>query len=296
MANLVEQVAPWAPDPARMRGLVSRTPLLSQRHPVMFPLAVWVNRTKRRAQWLLSDASWTTRRVSENLEVQILEHRSPLLRRLGESEMYLQHNKVTNLALASAKMDGLLICPGETFSFNKVVGSCTRRGGYLDGMRLSHGETVAGVGGGICQLSNVVHWLVLHSSLTVTERSEHSFDPFPDSDRVVPWGTGCTIVYNYVDLQVRNDTDSTFQLRVSVSDRFLEGDLRADRAQPLTYHVYAANERFYRLGSDLFRANQIWRTVTDSRTGERLGEELVRSNCALVKYLPKGAPIQDLAG
>lgn len=244
---------------------------------------------------MVGDTDWSETRSRDGLELRVKQHKSLLLRQLGESEMYLQHNKVNNLELATAKVDGLLIRPGETFSFNKVVGNCTRREGYLEGMRLSNGEAVPGVGGGICQLANLIHWMVLHSSLTVTERSEHSFDPFPDNGRVLPWGTGCSIVYNYVDLQVRNDTDSTFQLRVGVGERYLEGELRVDRPQQHSYKVYAQNERFYRLGGEHFRANQIWRTAIDRRTGNRLGEQLVRSNCALVKYVPAGVEIHPLA-
>ena len=108
--------------------------------------------------------------------------------------MQLQRNKVTNLRLAAAGSDGLLIRPGETFSFNSVVGNCTRRKGYVDGMRLSDGAAESGVGGGICQLANLVHWMFLHAPLTVVERSEHTFDPFPDRGRVLPWGVGCSIV------------------------------------------------------------------------------------------------------
>ncbi len=40
--------------------------------------------------------------------------------------------------------------------------------------------------GGICQLSNLIHWMVLHSPLQVVERANHSFDPFPDEGRVLP--------------------------------------------------------------------------------------------------------------
>ena len=72
--------------------------------------------------------------------------------------------------------------------------------------------------------------MFLHSPLTVVERSEHSFDPFPDKARVLPWGVGCSIVWNYVDLVVRNDTDITFQLHTWLDDRHLRGELRADRA------------------------------------------------------------------
>ncbi len=284
----------WRPEESQFRRLVVRDTRLSERYPVLFPIAVWVNRARRRWEWLRSDTAWASYRSEEDLEIRVKEHKSLLLRQLGESEMHLQHNKVTNLAIAASKVDGLLIRPGETFSFNKVVGNCTKRRGYVEGMRLSNGEAVPGIGGGICQLANLVHWMVLHSSLTVTDRSEHSFDPFPDNGRVLPWGTGCSIVYNYVDLQVRNDTSSTFQLRVAVGDRYLEGVLRVDEPQEHSYKVYARDERFYRLGEEHFRANQIWRGVIDRRTGRRVGEQLVRSNCALVKYLPEGVPVHRL--
>lgn len=256
----------------------------SQRHPWLRPIAVAAHRARRRLAWLTSGDRWAAARA-EDLPVTTMSHGSLLLRRLAGTDMRLQHNKVVNLRLASARTDGLLIRPGETFSFNKVVGSCTRRRGYVEGMRLADGAAVAGVGGGICQLANLLHWMVLHSPLTVVERSEHSFDPFPDDGRVVPWGVGCTIVYNYLDLVVRNDTDVTFQLRTWVGDQHLHGELRTDRPLPVAYAVEAREERF-ELGSDgrVRRSNEIWRTVTDRRTGDVLACELVRRNRAIVKY------------
>ncbi len=111
-------------------------------------------------------------------------------------------------------------------------------------MRLSNGEAKAGVGGGICQLANLLHWMFLHSPLTVVERSEHSFDPFPDKQRVLPWGVGCSIVWNYVDLVVRNDTDATFQVHTWLDDKHLRGELRADRPVEHSYRVHARGEEF----------------------------------------------------
>jgi vancomycin resistance protein VanW len=283
------------PDVRRMRQLVHRRLRLSERHPWLYPVAVWVSRCRRRLQWLRADEVWAVRRPLESFPVRVKSHRSLLLRQLGDSQMYLQHNKVTNLRLAAERVDGVQVRPGETFSFNKLVGNCTRRRGYVEGMRLSNGEAVPGVGGGICQLANLIYWIVMHSALTVTERSEHSFDPFPDNGRVLPWGTGCSIVYNYVDLQFRNDTAATFELRVSVGDRYLEGELRADREQATSYKVVARHERFYRLGAEHFRANEIWRAVIDRRTGNTIGDQLLRRNCALVKYIPSGGGVVELA-
>jgi vancomycin resistance protein VanW len=284
------------PGQGGLPARVTAPPRLSERLPALYPLAVRAHRARRRLEWIRSGAAWSTEHSGDLLPVRVKRHRSLLLRTLGDSDLRLQHNKVTNLRLASARVDGLLIRPGETFSFNKVVGNCTRRKGYVAGMRLSNGEAREGVGGGICQLANLLHWMFLHSPLTVVERSEHSFDPFPDNGRVLPWGVGCSIVYNYVDLVVRNDTPVTFQVLVGVGERHLEGDLRADRPLDRSYRVFARDEQFLRRGDEHFRRNEIWRTVVDTRTGNPLREELVKRNCAKVMYLPVDVPVIDVAG
>ena len=276
--------------PARLTA----PPRLSQRHPWLYPFAVLAHRARRRARWLARPEPWARHRDAGRLAFRVKRHKSLLMRELGESEMWLQRNKVVNLRLAAARVDTLLIRPGEVFSFNRVVGSCTRRKGYVAGMKLSNGEAEAGVGGGICQLANLLHWMFLHSPLTVVERSEHSFDPFPDNGRVLPWGVGCSIVYNYVDLVVRNDTAATFQLLVHVGERYLEGELLIDEELPCSYKVAARNEQFLRYGAEHYRRNEIWRSVIDRRTGVVLREELVKPNCALVKYVPVGVPVVAL--
>jgi vancomycin resistance protein VanW len=268
---------------------------LTERHRWLYPLAVRVHRVRRHLAWLVSDARWARRaKGTPGLPVRVKKHGSLLLRELSPDEMALQHNKVVNLRLASARTDGVVIRPGETFSFNKLVGNCTRRKGYVVGMRLSNGDATAGVGGGICQLANLLHWMFLHSPLTVVERSEHSFDPFPDKNRVLPWGVGCSIVWNYVDLVVRNDTDLTFQVRTWVDERHLRGELRADQPIEHSYRVAARDEEFVRVEDRVWRRNEIWRTLIDRRTGDVVGDELVKRNCAVVKYPPPEELVRDL--
>ena len=281
--------------PDRLPDRVTAPARPSERHPWLFPLAVRAHRARRRVRWILSDTRWASERSSTPLPVRVKKHNSLLMRELSPDEMWLQRNKVTNLRLASRRVDGLLIRPGETFSFNKVVGNCTRRKGYVEGMRLSNGEAISGVGGGICQLANLLHWMFLHSPLTVVERSEHSFDPFPDKGRVLPWGVGCSIVYNYVDLVVRNDTDRTFRISVEVGDRLLHGQLRCDGPLELSYKVEARHEQFLRRpDGQVFRRNEIWRTNLDRRTGDVVSEELLKTNCALVRYVPAEHLVTDV--
>ena len=176
--------------------------LISQYHPILYFLAIWTRRIKRRLEWLLDNKKYANnKRLDHKLEFRIKKHQSVLLKKLGENNEQLQLNKVTNLKIAAAKISGIIIKPDETFSYCKLVGLPTKAKGYLMGMELSFGEAKAGIGGGICQISNLIHWLVIHSALTVTERHHHSFDLFPDDGRVLPFGSGATVFYNYLDYQ-----------------------------------------------------------------------------------------------
>ena len=77
--------------------------------------------------------------------------------------MALQRSKVTNLRLAAARLDGLTLKPGETLSFWRAVGKPTRRRGYVEGMILRNGRVASGVGGGLCQMTNLLYWMTLHT-------------------------------------------------------------------------------------------------------------------------------------
>ena len=85
-----------------------------------------MHRVRRTAQWqadrIAGRVTWARQRPLPERTFRIKQHKSLLLRQLGESEMWLQHNKVTNLRIAADLVDGVVIRPGETFSFNKVVG------------------------------------------------------------------------------------------------------------------------------------------------------------------------------
>lgn len=201
--------------------------------------------------------------------------------------MKLQVNKVTNLRIAIQNIDGILIRPGETFSFCKLVGLPTSAKGYLPGMELTFGEARAGIGGGICQISNLIHWLVIHSPLTVTERYHHSFDPFPDDGRVLPFGSGATVFYNYRDYQFTNNTQHTFQVNLWLTEKCLDGELRTDTELDYGYHVFEKDHQFLKIGGKFFRKNEIWRhKILKFKSGEVVDTELITKNFARVTYTP----------
>jgi len=244
----------------------------------------------RQLRWARRWSDWRTgvrfaaEQGSSPLPVRLIHHRSLLLRRLGDTDPQLQHNKVVNLRLAVPSLHGLLVRPGETLSIWRRVGRPSAERGYLDGVQLSQGRVTVGVGGGLCQLANLIHWMALHSPLELVERHHHSFDPFPDAGRVLPFGSGASLFYNYVDLRFRNPTAQTLQLLVWLDETHLCGELRAEELPPMAYHVRESDHHFERCGDQTYRCNRLWQQKLDRRSGELVDERLLYANRALVMY------------
>lgn len=200
--------------------------------------------------------------------------------------MYLQHNKITNLRLAVKKINPIILYPGEVFSFWRLVGKPTKRKGYLDGITLFYGTFKPGIGGGLCQLSNLIYWMALHTPLTVVERYRHSFDVFPDSNRTQPFGSGATCIYNYRDLAIKNETTQPFLLKLEVTDTDLRGSICSMVSPSFNYRVY---EREHRIEHEYWggysRHNVLYRKVYD-QSGAEIADEYLTENHALMMYQP----------
>ena len=241
--------------------------------------------------------SFATRRQSESLPYAQFSHRTILLRKLKDVDMILQYNKITNLRLAAAKIDGVVLYPGQTFSFWYLVGKTSAKKGYKEGMVLKCGRVDKGIGGGLCQMTNLIYWMTLHTPLTVIERHRHGFDVFPDSGRTQPFASGATCYYPHLDLMIRNDTDRPFQLRLFVDEEYLNGMWLSD-AQPL--HRYEIHERNHEMRNEFWggysRHNELYRQVFDLE-GNFLKEEFVTANSAIMMYAPfLAAPESDHSG
>lgn len=196
---------------------------------------------RRWLQWQFSSTDWASARVDpESLPHVIATHRTPLYRQLKDVDMWLQENKVTNLRIAIGKLGRICLEPGQTFSYWRLLGSPSARHGYLPGLALHNGKLQVEVAGGLCQLSNLIYWLTLHSPLTVVERWRHNYDVFPDANRTLPFGSGATCFYNYVDLQIKNETDQRFVLNLCLTEKALVGEWRSSRPWHLGYQVYEA--------------------------------------------------------
>lgn len=217
------------------------------------------------------------------LPVVVKSHTSSILRRLEGVDMELQRNKATNLRIACAKVNGIMINPGETFSFWRLIGEPGEKQGYREGLVISAGKLEKGIGGGLCQLANLIHWLVLNSPLTVTELVHHSDALFPDSGRRVPFGTGTSVFYKNVDYRFKNTTDRPVQLLVWVDEAQLCGELRAERAFPYTYRITEENQGYTEEDGVFYRVSKVFRLTLDNER-RIIRRELILDNHSKVMY------------
>lgn len=228
------------------------------------------------------------------LPVVVYSHKSLIRRKLGNVDMTLQENKAVNLQLASQKVNGIIIKPGQIFSFWYLVGAVTARKGYKEGLVIAKGAPSSGIGGGLCQFTNLIHWLVLHSPLEITEHHHHdAIDLFPDYGRQIPFGCGTSIMYNYLDYRFANNTALTFQLLVWCDEHHLCAELRANQLLPYRYHIKAQQEFFSREQGVVYRNNNIYRRVVDVKTGNTMEDKEIKANHAQVLYDTNQLVIKD---
>lgn len=251
---------------------------------------------RRYCEWYFSSKNYSKRFSRDLLPVTVFSHKTPLYRKLKAVDMWMQRNKVTNLKIAVKKLDGILLKPGETFSYWKLIGKPNRLKGYVDGMVLFYGGFKAGVGGGLCQLSNLIYWMTLHTPLTVTERYRHSYDVFPDSRRTQPFGSGATCVYNYRDLQIYNPTDQAYQLHVYLTDEYLVGEWKTTEETLFTYKVYEKHHKItHEYWGDYVRHNVIHRKIFD-KDRNFIKDEYITENHALMMYQPLLGKVDKVSG
>ena len=263
------------------------------------PLAYRISQMKCRAvrslQNTFGKVSLATEKSEEKLPCLLYSHSSLIRRVLGNVDLQLQENKAINLAIAAPKVDKIVIRPGETFSFWQLVGSPSERNGYKTGLTIKGGKPSKDTGGGMCQFTNLIHWMVLHSPLDIVEHHHHDgVDLFPDFGRVVPFGTGTSILYNYKDYRFKNNTDQHFQLIVYTTDEYLCGELRTTHPLENSYHIKAEDEYFSRENGVVYRNGRIFRSVVDKESGNVVERKLIKTNHAEVMYDTSDLQIIDM--
>ena len=253
-------------------------------NPTCYKISMEKEILVRKLKDLFSNEKIAKTKSNEELPVIVKSHSSILIRKLNGVDLKLQENKVTNIMLACNKINGIIIHPGETFSYWRTVGRATKKEGYKEGLVIGGNGMTSGYGGGLCQMANMIHWLVLNSPLDVTELHHHSDALFPDERRRVPFGTGTSICYNNVDYRFKNNTDQDVQILVWVENGELCGELRCKREFPCRYKIVEENHHFKKEGNEYFRISQVYRIVIDRLTNKELYKELILDNHSAVMY------------
>ncbi|MBR5272713.1 MAG: VanW family protein [Clostridia bacterium] len=242
--------------------------------------------TLRKLLWVTMARKFARTHSKEPLKHLCFSHKTLLRRQLKDVDMWLQENKIINLKLAVPKINGIIIRPGETFSYWRLIGKPSRRKGYVDGMILRNGKFYPGTGGGLCQLSNLIFWMAAHSPLTIVERHRHGYDVFPDSNRSQPFGSGATCYYPHGDLMLRNDTDNTYQIVLNVGKDYLEGEIRVSSPMMEKYRVIEKNHRMEpEYWGGYTRHNELYQEIY-SLDGELLQTRPLVENHAVMMYSP----------
>lgn len=250
--------------------------------------------SKKYYDWYLSRTNFAKNLNREFLPIEIFTHQTALFRKLKDVDMWMQENKVSNLKIAIQKLNGLVIEPNQTFSYWRQIGKTSKRKGYTKGMVLHNGTVKAGIGGGMCQLSNLIFWITLHTPLTVTERWRHGYDVFPDVKRNQPFGSGATCAYPNIDLQIENNTKQKFQLNLELTDTHLIGRWLSEKPIRFKYDVF---EKDHEIKNEWWggytRNNKIFRKVINLESGKEEKEEFITENNAIMMYNPLLNKIQQ---
>jgi vancomycin resistance protein YoaR len=147
-------------------------------------------------------------------------------------------NRIENIKLATKSINGLLLMPGDTFSFNDVVGQRTAARGYKEAGVIINNKLDSGIGGGICQVSSTLYNAVIRANINSTERRHHSL---PSS--YVGLGMDATVSYGSIDYKFKN----TLQTPI-----YIEGFLNG---KTVSFNVYSDSSlagRTYDLASETY--------------------------------------------
>lgn len=133
-------------------------------------------------------------------------------------------NRIYNIGLAASRINGVLIAPGATFSFNNIVGEISASSGYKQAYVIKDGRTVLDDGGGVCQVSTTVFRAVLNAGLPIVERVAHAYR-VSYYEQGFPPGLDATVFAPSPDFRFKNDTPAYILIQARVEGNALYVDL-----------------------------------------------------------------------
>ena len=271
--------------------------MLTQRFPFLLPLRLAQKKVFFYTGMRFDGQTYAKTRREDMLPYLLYSAENGLYNVNTGFDMLYQENKAFNLRLAAKSLNGLLIRPGETFSFWQTVRYADRHTAYKDGLAVVNGKLTTVAGGGLCQMSNLLFWVFLHSPLTILERHTHRVKDFPTLRNTEPEGVDATISEGWLDLKMKNETDTTYQIGLDFDDRSFSISLFSDAQLPLLYEIEGKDLRYFRKNDKLYQQISIYRRELRPDTGVPISEELLYTNVCTIGYqLPDDTTICDEGG
>lgn len=267
---------------------------ITQRFPWLIPL-----RTKQRVFCFylgmrMDGAKYSEAQCKKLLPYVLFESRCPMYNANTGFDMIYQENKVHNLKLAAAKLDGMLIRPGETFSFCRATRFADRDTPYREGLVVVDGKLTTAPGGGLCQITNLLFWVFMHSPLTVVERHGHRVKDFPEPPSDALIGVDATVAEGWKDLKVKNETDQTFQISITFDERCIIGGLYVERKPEAFWKVENGETIYRREGGRVWEEVDVIQKKVSACTGKTEEERtLYQNRCEIGYALPEGTRIEE---
>ena len=252
--------------------------------PTCYAISVKKENLKRHLQDLKRKENFATDFQKEKLTYVVSERSSNMIKRAEGVDLASQFNKAKNIELACQKLNGLVIKPGEVFSFWKLVGKISEKKGYKAGRVIERNKLILGIGGGICNLANTINLLVIHSPLLITEFHTHSDALAPDETGRIPLNAGTSVSYNHIDYRFKNTTNQSFQLMLWCEGEVLHAVLRSERELPYTYDILEENHHFTKEKEKFYRISKIYKATLSKTSGDMVEKTLIWDNHSEVMF------------
>lgn len=263
----------------------------------IFPWILPIRKRQRRFCFYLGmklDGNcYASHKIDSLLPYPVYSTSCPMYNHKTGFDMIYQKNKVFNLKLAADMINHLVILPDETFSFWKLVRYADKAIPYKDGLVVSNGKLKTEYGGGLCQMSNLLFWLFLHTPLTIIERHGHKIKDFPEPPSDAPIGVDAAISEGWLDLKVKNNTNTTFQIVLAFDEENINGQVLTDNDLAATYEIINGPPFYYRKDNKIFEEVDVMQNIISVTPGLPITTKLLYKNeCEIGYQLPADTEIE----
>lgn len=258
--------------------------LFCEMNPFFYMLSTKKEVLKRHIKNMLSRENLHKNIKKEALGNVVSFYSSNMIKRAPGINPEHQYNKAHNIDLSCKKINKIIIRPGEVFSLWRTIGKPSKFRGYKEGRVLINKKLTSGTGGGLCNLANTLHLLILHSPLKVIEFHKHSDALAPDKGKRVPFSSGTSVSYNSLDYRFKNTTDQDFQLLTWCECEEFKAELRSETEVPYIYNIHEEDHHFKQINDKYYRRSKIYKQTNNRKTKELITKELILDNHSEVMY------------